>query len=83
MTTATCTSCHAPARWRDADGQTFCGSHVPANGKPLARLPAPPEPDIADRLQAIAAEPGAIADAKTAREAADEIRRLRALVEAG
>jgi len=81
----TCTRCPAPARWRDADGRTFCGSHVPANGKPLARLPAPPEPqdpDIVDRLEAIAAEPGAIADAKTAREALAEIRRLRALVEA-
>jgi hypothetical protein len=82
MTTATCTRCPAPARWRDADGRHFCGSHVPANGKPLARLPAPTI-DIADRLEAIAAEPGAIADAKTVREAAAEIRRLRALVEAG
>jgi len=82
MTTATCTRCPAPARWRDADGRLFCGSHVPANGKPLARLPEPPEPDIVDRLEAIAAEPGAIADAKTVREAVAEIRRLRALVEA-
>ena len=78
----TCTRCPAPARWRDADGRTFCGSHVTANGKPLVRLPAPPDPDIADRLEAIATAPGAIADGKTAREAAAEIRRLRALLEA-
>jgi hypothetical protein len=79
----TCTRCPAPARWRDADGRQFCGSHVPANGKPLARLPAPPEPDIVDRLEAIGAEPGAIADSKTVREAVAEIRWLRARVDAG
>ena len=77
-----CSRCPSPARWRDPDGRQFCGSHVPANGKPLARLPAPPEPDIVDRLEAIAAAPGAIADGKTAGEAAAEIRRLRALLEA-
>ena len=71
----TCTRCPAPARWRDADGRHFCGSHVPANGKPVTRLPAT---DIADRLEAIAAAPGAIADGKTVGEAAAEIRRLRA-----
>ena len=71
----TCTRCPAPARWRDGDGRQFCGSHVPANGKPLARLPVT---DIADRLEAIADAPGAIADGKTARDAAGEIRRLRA-----
>ncbi len=71
----TCTRCPAPARWRDGDGRHFCAGHVPANGKPLARLPLT---DIADRLEAIAAAPGAIADGKTAREAAAEIRRLRA-----
>jgi len=75
-----CSRCQSPARWRDADGRRFCAGHVPANGKPLARLPAPPEPDIADRLEAIATAPGAIADGKTAREAAAEIRRLRALL---
>ena len=77
----TCTRCPSPARWRDADGRHYCGSHVPANGKPLARLPEPVI-DIADRLEAIAVAPGAIADGKTAGEAAAEIRRLRALVEA-
>jgi hypothetical protein len=80
----TCTRCPAPARWRDADGRTFCGSHVPANGKPVTRIAAPPEPDIADRLEAIAAVP---ADSpfsfEILGEAAAEIRRLRALVEAG
>jgi len=76
----TCTRCPSPARWRDADGRQFCAGHVPANGKPVTRMPAPPEPDILERLEAIAAAPGAIADGKTAREAADEIRRLRALV---
>jgi hypothetical protein len=78
----TCTRCPSPARWRDADGRQFCGSHVPANGKPLARLPAPEVPDIADRLEANAAACVLIADAKTLREAAAEIRRLRALLEA-
>ena len=77
----TCIRCPSPARWRDADGRQFCGSHVPANGKPLAMLPAP-KVDIVERLEAIAAEPGAIADGKTAREALAEIRRLRALLEA-
>jgi hypothetical protein len=54
----TCTRCPAPARWRDADGRQFCGSHVPANGKPLARLPAPPEPqpDILERLDRVLRE---------------------------
>jgi hypothetical protein len=72
-----CSRCPSPARWRDPDGRQFCGSHVPANGKPLARLPAA-KIDIVDRLEAIAAAPGAIADGKTAGEAAAEIRRLRA-----
>jgi hypothetical protein len=78
----TCTRCESPARWRDADGRQFCAGHVPANGKPLARLPAPLEPDIAHRLEANAAACVLIADAKTLREAAAEIRRLRALLDA-
>jgi hypothetical protein len=86
MTTATCTSCHAPARWRDADGQTFCGSHVPANGKPLARLPATPEPDIVDRLLDQSQPWGDYCDSchcvSVKEDAAAEIRRLRALLEA-
>ena len=73
----TCTRCPSPARWRDPDGRQFCAGHVPANGKPLARLPAPVI-DIVERLEAIAAAPGAIADGKTVGEAAGEIRRLRA-----
>ena len=73
----TCTRCPAPARWRDGDGRHFCCSHVPANGKPLARLPVT-DIDIVERLEAIAAAPGAIADGKTVGEAAGEIRRLRA-----
>ena len=77
----TCSRCPSPARWRDPDGRQFCGSHVPANGKPLVMLPAPVI-DICERLEAIAAAPGAIADGKTAGEAAAEIRRLRALLEA-
>ena len=72
----TCTRCPAPARWRDGDGRHFCSGHVPANGKPLARLPVT---DIADRLEAIAAVP---ADSpfsfEILGEAAAEIRRLRA-----
>ena len=71
----TCTRCPAPARWRDADGRHFCAGHVPANGKPLARLPAP-EIDICERLL------GVLTNDDLCREAADEIRRLRALVEA-
>ena len=80
MTTPTCSRCPSPARWRDGDGRQFCGSHVPANGKPLARLPAPVI-DIVERLEAIAAAPGAIADGKTVGEAAAEIRRLRAALD--
>ena len=77
----TCSRCLSPARWRDPDGRQFCGSHVPANGKPLVRIPAPVI-DIVELLEAIAAAPGAIADGKTARDAAAEIRRLRALLKA-
>ena len=73
----TCTRCPAPARWRDGDGRHYCAGHVPANGKPVTRLPAA-EIDIVERLEAIAAAPGAIADGKTVGEAAAEIRRLRA-----
>ena len=76
----TCTRCPSPARWRDGDGRHYCAGHVPANGKPLARLPAPVI-DIVERLEAIAAAPGAIADGKTASEAAAEIRRLRAALD--
>jgi len=79
--TQTCTHCPAPARWRDADGRHYCAVHVPANGKPLARLPAPPEPDIVERLEAITA---VLHDSpfsfEILDEAAAEIRRLRALV---
>ena len=72
----TCTRCPSPARWRDGDGRHYCGSHVPANGKPVTRLPVT---DIADRLEAIAAVP---ADSpfsfEILGEAAAEIRPLRA-----
>ena len=82
----TCTRCPAPARWRDADGRHFCAGHVPANGKPLARLPAPPEPDIVDRLEAWRDRYGVdIAGPETpdmCEKAAEEIRRLRALLKA-
>jgi len=73
-----CTRCPAAARWRDADGRQFCGSHVPANGKPLARLPAP-KVDIVERLEEGWME-GKADDFHM--EAAEEIRRLRALLEA-
>ena len=72
----TCSRCPAPARWRDADGRHYCAGHVPANGKPLARLPAPVI-DIVDRLLDV------LVNDDLCREAAAEIRRLRALVEAG
>ncbi len=75
----TCTRCPAPARWRDADGRHFCAGHVPANGKPLARIPAA-EIDIVDRLEEGWME-GKANDFHM--EAAEEIRRLRALLEAG
>jgi hypothetical protein len=67
----TCTRCPAPARWRDADGRHYCAGHVPANGKPLARLPAA-EIDIVERLL----ESSQTEDLCC--EAAGEIRRLRA-----
>jgi hypothetical protein len=70
----TCTRCESPARWRDADGRHFCAGHVPANGKPLARLPAA-EVDIVERLLDV------LTNDDLCREAADEIRRLRALLE--
>ena len=80
----TCSRCHATARWRDANGCTVCGSHVPANGRPLARLPAPLEPDIVARLNRQALLIGLTRsdmDLKSiCEDAAAEIRRLRALV---
>lgn len=76
----TCTRCPAPARWRDADGRHYCGSHVPANGKPLARLPAPPEPDIVDRLETVSGDYGCPTVEDLCGEAAAEIRRLREYV---
>ena len=79
----TCTRCPAPARWRDQDGRQFCGSHVPANGKPLARLPAP-NVDIVARLDRQAILIGLVGgdmDLKSmCEDAAAEIRRLRVLV---
>jgi hypothetical protein len=82
----TCTRCPAPARWRDAEGRHFCAGHVPANGKPLARLPAPPEPDIVDRLLDQSQPLGDYCDSaqcdKVKEDAAAEISRLRALLEA-
>jgi len=72
----TCSRCPNPARWRDADGRQFCGSHVPANGKPLARMAAPPI-DIVDRLEEGWMEGKAL---DFHMEAAAEIRRLRALI---
>ena len=81
----TCTRCPAPARWRDADGRHYCAGHVPANGKPLARLPAPPV-DIVARLERQAVLIGLVRsdmDLKSiCEDAAAEIRRLRALLEA-
>ena len=72
----TCTRCPAPARWRDADGRHWCAGHVPTNGKALTRIPAA-EIDIVDRLNET------FTNEELCREAAAEIRRLRALVEAG
>ena len=85
----TCTRCPAPARWRDGDGRHYCAGHVPANGKPLARLP--PAVDILDRLDLVLNESelktigrigggGGIfmVPSDVVEEAAAEIRRLRA-----
>jgi hypothetical protein len=90
-----CIRCESPARWRDADGRHYCSGHVPANGKPLARLPAPPEMDIADRLEFILDQaelktinsiceggPSHFVSCETIARAAAEIRRLRALLKA-
>jgi hypothetical protein len=54
---------------------------VPANGKPLARLPAPPV-DLLDALDDMAWIWRAGAHGDTIALAAAEIRRLRALLEA-
>jgi hypothetical protein len=78
----TCTRCPQQARWRDADGRNYCAGHVPANGKPLARMAAP-EIDIVDRLEAWSGAHGCSIVGQLCMEAAAEIRRLRALVEAG
>jgi len=79
----TCSRCPSPARWRDADGRQFCAGHVPANGKPLARLPAP-NVDIVARLDRQAILIGLVGgdmDLKSmCEDAVAEIRRLRALV---
>ena len=69
--TPTCTRCTQPARWRDGDGRHYCAGHVPANGKPVTRLPAA-EIDIVERL--LEASP----TEDLCCEAAAEIRRLRA-----
>ena len=67
----TCTRCPAPARWRDGDGRHWCAGHVPTNGKALTRIPAA-EIDIVDRLNET------FTNEELCREAAAEIRRLRA-----
>jgi hypothetical protein len=90
-----CSRCPAPARWRDPDGRQFCGSHVPANGKPLVRLAAPPV-DIVERLDQVINESEVLTVGRIGgggglyqigcdivEAAAAEIRRLRALLEAG
>jgi hypothetical protein len=79
MTTATCTRCPAPARWRDADGRHYCAGHVPTNGKPLARLPAPVI-DLLDALDDMAWIWRDGAHGEAIALAAAEIRRLRALL---
>jgi len=82
----TCTRCPAPARWRDSDGRELCARHVPANGKPVTRIAAEPEMDIVERLLDESQPWGDYCDSchcvSVKKDAAAEIRRLRALVEA-
>jgi hypothetical protein len=79
----TCTRCPAPARWRDADGRQFCFMHIPHFGKGVSLIPAPPEPvpDIVERLETVSGDYGCPTVEDLCREAAAEIRRLRALLE--
>ncbi len=74
----TCTRCPAPARWRDADGRHFCAGHVPANGKPVTRLPAAEPIDIAERLEEWSGAHGSSVVGELCMAGAAEIRRLRA-----
>jgi hypothetical protein len=87
-----CTRCPSPARWRDADGRQFCAGHVPANGKPVTRIP---EPDILERLDSVINESEVLTvgwiggggglyqlGCDIVEDAAAEIRRLRALLKA-
>jgi hypothetical protein len=74
----TCSRCPSPARWRDPDGRQFCGSHVPANGKPLVRLPEPEVPDIVELLRGVAREEEDDEKAAIINNGVFEIRRLRA-----
>ena len=71
MTSPTCSRCPSPARWRDGDGRHWCAGHVPTNGKALTRIPAA-EIDIVERLNET------FTNEELCREAAGEIRRLRA-----
>lgn len=77
MTPCTHPHCPHPAAWLH-DGAAVCRRHaidgLIRTGRPATVLPAPP-PDIVDRL-------AASGDALAA-EAAAEIRRLRATLEAG
>lgn len=69
-----CTRCPRPARWRTPT-EALCGTHAAdeaLRGRPVALAPLE---DVADRLEAVGGE--------LLEEAAAEIRRLRAALEAG
>ena len=76
-----CLKCGDQARWQDDRGRAWCSSHLPNSGQ-FWSVQDPKTvvfPDIADRLdQCVSGWFDANAD--ICREAAAEIRRLRALV---
>ena len=70
-----CTHCGHPARWR-ADGEPVCVSHATDAALRGRRVELLPVPDVVDRLLVV------LTNDDLCREAADEIRRLRARVAA-
>lgn len=69
----TCTRCGQPARWR-SDDELLCAAHGVEAGLRGRRLTLQPAEDVVDRLLVV------LTNDDLCREAADEIRRLRARV---